>query len=75
MTSSTIGGKRIWCGCKWGLMAAILMCFFVLDALFLRAAGVGERWKLLVLIYAASGLVVVRVLGSGWPGRGGRSGI
>ena len=32
---------------KWGLMAVILMCFFVLDALFLRAAGVGERWKLL----------------------------
>lgn len=42
---------------KWGLMAAIVLCFFVLDALFLRAAGVGERWKLLMLIYAASGVV------------------
>ena len=42
---------------KWGLMAAIVLCFFALDALFLRAAGVGERWKLLMLIYAASGVV------------------
>ena len=42
---------------KWGLMVAIVLGFFVLDALFLRAAGVGERWRLLMLIYAASGLV------------------
>jgi len=34
-----------------------VLCFFALDALFLRAAGVGERWKLLMLIYAASGVV------------------
>lgn len=44
---------------KWGLMAAIVLCFFVLDALFLRAAGVGDRWRLLLLVYAASGVVVV----------------
>ena len=44
---------------KWVLMVAIVMCFFVLDALFLRAVGVGDRWKLLLLVYAASGLVVV----------------
>lgn len=44
---------------KWGLMVLIVMGFFLLDALFLRAAGVGERWKLLLLIYAASGFVVV----------------
>ena len=43
---------------KWVLMVAIVMCFFVLDALFLRAVGVGDRWKLLLLVYAASGLVV-----------------
>ncbi len=43
---------------KWILMVAILLGFFSLDALFLRAAGVGDRWKLLLLIYAASGLVV-----------------
>jgi len=42
---------------KWGLMVAIVLGFFVLDAMFLRAAGVGERWKLLMLIYGASGLV------------------
>ena len=44
---------------KWGLMAFIVMGFFILDALFLRAAGVGQRWRLLLTIYAASGLVVV----------------
>lgn len=43
---------------KWGLMVAIVLCFFVLDALFLRAVGVGDRWQLLLLIYAASGVVV-----------------
>ena len=43
---------------KWLLMVAILLGFFSLDALFLRAAGVSERWKMLVLIYAASGLIV-----------------
>lgn len=43
---------------KWILMVAILLGFFSLDALFLRAAGVGGRWKLLLMIYAASGLVV-----------------
>ena len=43
---------------KWGLMALIVMGFFVLDALFLRAAGVGERWKVLLIIYGAAGLVV-----------------
>ena len=42
---------------KWGLMVAIVLGFFVLDAMFLRASGVGERWKLLMLIYGASGLV------------------
>ena len=55
---------------KWVLMVAIVMCFFVLDALFLRAVGVGDRWKLLLLVYAASGLVVVRVLGSWMAGEG-----
>ena len=54
---------------KWGLMVAIVLCFFVLDALFLRAAGVGDRWRLLLLIYAASGFVVV--LFWGLDGRGG----
>ncbi|MCH1575211.1 MAG: hypothetical protein L7S67_02985, partial [Flavobacteriales bacterium] len=39
-------------------MVAILLGFFSLDALFLRAAGVGGRWKLLLMIYAASGFVV-----------------
>ncbi len=34
------------------------MGFFALDALFLRAAGVGDRWKLLLMMYAASGGVV-----------------
>ena len=43
---------------KWGLMALIVLGFFVLDALFLRAAGVGERWKVLLMIYGAAGLVV-----------------
>lgn len=52
-------GKKEMVRAKWGLMVVILMCFFVLDALFLRAAGVGERWKLLFLVYAASGLVVM----------------
>ena len=42
---------------KWGLMVAIVLCFFALDALFLRAAGVAGRWKLLLLIYGAAGLV------------------
>ena len=42
---------------KWGLMAFIVLCFFALDALFLRAAGVPERWKVLLLIYAGSGFV------------------
>ena len=36
---------------------AIVLCFFALDALFLRAAGVAGRWKLLLLIYGAAGLV------------------
>ena len=43
---------------KWMLMVLILMGFFALDALFLRAAGVGDRWKLLLMMYAASGGVV-----------------
>ena len=43
---------------KWGLMVAIVPSFFVLDALFLRAVGVGDRWRILLLIYGVSGLVV-----------------
>jgi len=43
---------------KWGLMVVIVLCFFVLDALFLRAAGVGDRWRILLVIYGAAGLVV-----------------
>ena len=43
---------------KWGLMVAIVLSFFILDALFLRAVGVGDRWRILLLIYGASGLVV-----------------
>ena len=39
---------------KWGLMAFIVLCFFALDALFLRAAGVPDRWKVLLLIYVVS---------------------
>lgn len=54
---------------KWGLMVAIVLGFFVLDALFLRAVGVADRWKLLLLIYAASGLVVA--LFWALDGRGG----
>ena len=42
---------------KWGLMAVIVLCFFVLDALFLRAAGVAGRWKELLLIYVSAGLL------------------
>ena len=42
---------------KWGLMVAIVLCFFALDTLFLQAAGVADRWKLLLLIYGAAGLV------------------
>ena len=38
-------------------MAVIVLGFFLLDALFLRAAGVGGRWKLLMVIYVASGAV------------------
>ena len=44
---------------KWVLMVLIVGGFFLFDALFLRTAGVGERWKLLFVIYAASGLVVL----------------
>ena len=42
---------------KWVLMAAIVLCFFSLDALFLRAAGVADRWKELLLIYVSAGLL------------------
>jgi len=42
---------------KWGLMAVIVLCFFVLDALFLRAAGVAGRWKELLFIYVSAGLL------------------
>ena len=44
---------------KWVLMCVILLGFFLLDALLLRAMGVGDRWKMLIAIYAASGLVVL----------------
>lgn len=54
---------------KWGMMVLIVLGFFLLDALFLRAAGVGERWRLLLLIYAGSGAVVV--LFWALDGRGG----
>ena len=54
---------------KWGIMVASVLVFFLLDALFLRAAGVGERWKLLMLIYAASALTVA--LFWVFDGRGG----
>ncbi len=54
---------------KWGLMVAIVLGFFMLDALFLRAAGVGERWRLLLLVYLASGLVVTAFYV--FDGRGG----
>ena len=51
-------GREEMARAKWGLMVVIVMCFFALDALFLRAAGVGDRWRILLLIYGASGLVV-----------------
>ena len=44
---------------KWGLSAAILLFFFVLDVLFLRAMGVPERVPWLVLIYVTAGLPMV----------------
>ena len=39
---------------KWGLSAVILLVFFVLDVLFLRATHVAERVPWLVLIYATA---------------------
>ena len=44
---------------KWGLSAAILLLFFVLDVLFLRATGVPERVPWLVLIYVTAGIPMV----------------
>ena len=44
---------------KWGLSAAILLIFFALDVLFLRATHVGERVPWLVLIYATAGVPMV----------------
>ena len=43
---------------KWVLMVLIVLGFFLLDALFLKASGVGDRWRLLLMVYATSGLVV-----------------
>ena len=44
---------------KWGFSAAILLIFFALDVLFLRATHVGERVPWLVLIYATSSVPMV----------------
>ena len=52
---------------KWGLSAAILLLFFVLDVLFLRATGVPERVPWLVLIYFTAGIPMVG-LGFSTPG-------
>jgi len=52
---------------KWGLSAAILLIFFVLDVLFLRATGVPERVPWLVLIYITAGIPMVG-LGLSTPG-------
>ena len=52
---------------KWGLSAAILLLFFVLDVLFLRATGVPERVPWLVLIYVTAGIPMVG-LGFSSPG-------
>ena len=52
---------------KWGLSAAILLIFFVLDVLFLRAMGVPERVPWLVLIYFTAGIPMVG-LGFSTPG-------
>jgi len=52
---------------KWGLSAGILMIFFVLDVLFLRATGVAERVPWLVLIYLTAAVPMVG-LGLSIPG-------
>ena len=49
------------------LSAAILLIFFVLDVLFLRAMGVAERVPWLVLIYLTAGIPMVG-LGFSSPG-------
>ena len=41
---------------KWGLSAAVLLVFFVLDVLLLRAAGVAERTPWLVGMYITASL-------------------
>lgn len=41
---------------KWGLSAVVLLVFFALDVLLLRAAGVAERTPWLVGIYIAASL-------------------
>lgn len=41
---------------KWGLSAAVLLVFFALDVLLLRAAGVAERTPWLVGMYIAASL-------------------
>ena len=48
---------------KWGLSAVILLIFFALDVLFLRATGVAHRVPWLVLIYLTAGVPMV---GLGW---------
>ena len=52
---------------KWGLSAAILIIFFVLDVFFLRAAGVTERVPWLVMIYVTASIPMVG-LGFSTPG-------
>ena len=44
---------------KWGMSAAILFMFFLLDVMLLRATQVGERVPWLLLIYAAAGMPLV----------------
>ena len=44
---------------KWALSGAILLIFFVLDVLFLRTTGVGDRVPWLVLIYLVASVPMV----------------
>ena len=52
---------------KWGFSAAIMLIFFALDVLFLRATGVSHRVPWLVLIYVTAGVPMVG-LGCSVPG-------
>ena len=52
---------------KWGLSGLILLVFFILDVLLLRATGVAERVPWLVVIYVTAGIPMLG-LGFSSPG-------